>query len=100
MTTSMARRCSSKRCLSCAPVLVCCLACTTLTFAQSGFDEVHINPVPTRKVQKNLEKRDIAYSDAPLIHKNVDLVIVPVTVTDQQNRIVTGLDQKNFQLFD
>jgi Ca-activated chloride channel family protein len=96
----MARRCSSKRCLTCAPVLACCLVCATLTFAQSGFEEVHVNPLPAHNAQQNPEKRDIAYADAPLIRKNVDLVMVPVTVTDQRNRIVTGLDQNNFRLFD
>ena len=96
----MARRCSSKRCLTCAPMLACCLVCATLTFAQSGFEEVHLNPLPSDKAQQNPENRDIADADAPLIHKNVDLVMVPVTVTDQRNRIVTGLDQNNFRLFD
>jgi Ca-activated chloride channel family protein len=96
----MARRFSSKHCITYAPVLACCLACATLTFAQSGFDEIHVNPLPTPKSQQNVDQRDIAYTEPPLIHKNVDLVMVPVTVTDQMNRIVTGLDQRNFQLFD
>ncbi|HUZ47034.1 MAG TPA: VWA domain-containing protein [Terriglobia bacterium] len=34
------------------------------------------------------------------IHVNVDRVMVPVTVTDPYGRIVTGLDQDNFQVFD
>jgi Ca-activated chloride channel family protein len=93
----MARRCSSKRCLSYAPVLACCLACATLTFAQDDFQDVHINPLPK---PQTTEKREIASANMPVIHKNVDLVMVPVTVTDQLNRIVTGLDQNNFRLFD
>lgn len=93
----MARRCTSKRCFTYAPVLACCLACATLTFAQSSLDEVHVNPLPTPKLQQN---RDVTYADAPIIRKNVDLVMVPVTVTDQRDRIVTGLDQNNFRLFD
>jgi len=95
----MARRCLSKL-LPSAPMMACCLACATLTFAQSGFNEVHVDPVPTPKLQQNAEKHTIAHVDAPLIRKSVDLVMVPVTVTDQMNRIVTGLDQNNFQLFD
>jgi Ca-activated chloride channel family protein len=35
-----------------------------------------------------------------LIHSNVDLVTVPVTITDALNRPVVGLDQDNFQLFE
>ena len=34
------------------------------------------------------------------IQVNADLVLVPVTVTDPQNRLVTGLERGNFQLFD
>jgi Ca-activated chloride channel family protein len=78
-------------------VLACWLACATLTFAQSSLDEVHVNPLPSPKLQQN---RDVTYADAPIIRKNVDLVMVPVTVTDQRDRIVTGLDQANFRLFD
>jgi len=96
----MAGHYSSRRCFSCSSVLACCLACTTLTLAQSSPDEVHINPLPSPKTQQSLEKREIAYADAPIIRKSVDLVMVPVTVTDQMNRIVTGLGQNNFKLFD
>ncbi len=31
---------------------------------------------------------------------DVNLVLVPMTVTDPMNRLVTGLDQENFQIFD
>jgi Ca-activated chloride channel family protein len=31
---------------------------------------------------------------------DVDLVLVPVTITDEMNRIVTGLDRDNFQVFE
>ncbi len=34
------------------------------------------------------------------IRKDVDLVLVPVTVTDPMNRLVTGLEKENFQLTD
>ncbi|MGA3082048.1 MAG: VWA domain-containing protein [Terracidiphilus sp.] len=35
-----------------------------------------------------------------LIRVNVDMVLVPVTVTDTMNRLVTGLDREDFQIFD
>jgi len=41
-----------------------------------------------------------AGSPGSAIHVNVDLVLVPVTVTDPQDRLVTGLEKENFQLFD
>jgi Ca-activated chloride channel family protein len=31
---------------------------------------------------------------------DVDLVLVPVTITDPMNRLVTGLDKENFQLYE
>ncbi|MGI4826867.1 MAG: VWA domain-containing protein [Janthinobacterium lividum] len=31
---------------------------------------------------------------------NADLVLVPMTVTDPQNRLVTGLERNNFEVFD
>jgi Ca-activated chloride channel family protein len=34
------------------------------------------------------------------IRMNVDLVLVPVTITDPMNRLVTGLDQPDFQLYE
>ncbi len=34
------------------------------------------------------------------IHVDVDLVVVNVTVTDPYDRIVTGLDKSNFQIYD
>ena len=34
------------------------------------------------------------------LRKDVDLVLVPVTVTDPMNRLVTGLEKENFQLSD
>ena len=31
---------------------------------------------------------------------DVDLVLVPVTITDPMNRLVTGLDKENFTLYE
>jgi Ca-activated chloride channel family protein len=35
-----------------------------------------------------------------LLRLNVDLVLVPVTVTDPLNRLVTGLEQEDFQIYE
>ena len=67
--------------------------------AQTSIDDIHIPP------------RERSISEAPLgaphppsgialIRSNVDLVTVPVTITDAMNRPVTGLDRDNFQLFE
>jgi Ca-activated chloride channel family protein len=34
------------------------------------------------------------------IRANVDLVLVPITVTDPMNRLVTGLEQQDFQIYE
>jgi Ca-activated chloride channel family protein len=34
------------------------------------------------------------------IRLNVDMVLIPVTVTDPMNRLVTGLEQEDFQIFE
>jgi len=35
-----------------------------------------------------------------LIRMNVDMVLVPVTVTDPMNRLVTGLEKEDFQIYE
>jgi Ca-activated chloride channel family protein len=35
-----------------------------------------------------------------LIRMNVDMVLIPVTVTDPMNRLVTGLEQEDFQIYE
>src|ERR1700677_2414444 len=34
------------------------------------------------------------------IRMNVDMVLVPVTVSDPMNRLVTGLEEEDFQVFE
>jgi Ca-activated chloride channel family protein len=68
--------------------------------AQTAIDDVHITPHA-----KSVNVATAAYSPVPpaggsLIRTSVDLVMVPVTITDLLNRPVVGLDQENFQLFE
>jgi Ca-activated chloride channel family protein len=66
---------------------------------------VHIQP---REVEKPAAapKPELLASTAGLtahvrpLKVDVDLVLVPVTITDPLNRLVTGLDKENFQLFE
>jgi len=39
-------------------------------------------------------------SPGAAIHVDVNLVLVPMTVTDPMNRLVTGLEKENFQIYD
>jgi Ca-activated chloride channel homolog len=66
-------------------------------------DEIHISPRVTDLPDKLSEQNaleDTVLTRAPMIKSKVDLVLVPVTVTDPMNRLVTGLDKENFQVFE
>jgi Ca-activated chloride channel family protein len=80
-------------------VFTCCLA--SIGWAQTAIDDVHLSP----RVEP--PKTDAAeYIDPSLkthtkpLKVDVSLVLVPVTITDPMNRLVTGLDKENFQLFE
>jgi Ca-activated chloride channel family protein len=64
-------------------------------YAQSGISDVHIQPEVQPGGGGNLTNRD-----PNTIRTKVDLVLVPVTVTDTFNRVVVGLEQGNFQLYE
>lgn len=71
-------------------------------WAQS-LDEVHVAPPPksaespARVVQPAASRGALPLRPKPLRH-DVELVLVPVTVTDSYNHLVTGLDRKDFAL--
>jgi Ca-activated chloride channel family protein len=84
--------------------LVFCTFCTIAgavqpASAQSSIDDVHI---ALREVPVTVAKAEYSPNPAQalLIRKNVDLVLVPVSVTDGLQRLVTGLDQANFEVFE
>ena len=76
-------------------------------WAQTTVNDVHI---PPREVEKSkTEAEQVAKQSlvSPTLDARVrplkvavDLVLVPVTITDPLNRLVTGLDKENFQLFE
>jgi len=77
---------------------------TSGVLAQTGLDDVHIAPR-----EKTVDVASTAYSanstaggfaGASLIRTSVNLVLVPVTITDDLHRPVLGLDQENFELFE
>jgi Ca-activated chloride channel homolog len=63
-------------------------------WAQSPVDDVHVNP----RVQPPSPPKENEIIDPSLrthtkpIKTNVELVLVPVTITDPLNRLVTGLE--------
>ncbi len=89
------------------PILAACvLFCLCVpSMGQTDVNDVH---VLQREVEKPKEppKQDLVSSTSGLsahvrpMKVDVDLVLVPVTITDPMNRLVTGLEKENFQLFE
>jgi Ca-activated chloride channel family protein len=67
-------------------------------FAQTSIGDVHVLPRAVT-AEATLASASL-HSRIDVIHSSVDLVTVPVTITDNLNRPVIGLDQDNFQLFE
>jgi Ca-activated chloride channel homolog len=70
------------------------------TEAQSDSEEVHIAPRPQSSVAADNVTNPLWSTHTKSFKVDVDLVLVPVTVTDQMNRLVTGLDKSNFQVYE
>jgi len=72
---------------------------SAIALAQSELDTAHIFP---RENPQMLGSANLATSPGHMhaIKQNVDLVLVPVSVTDGRQRLVTGLDQSNFQVLE
>jgi len=90
--------------IRCALTLACFLAFTLATGAQDV--NVHIEPKPAPP--KTVDTKEDAASTDPSLKNHakpgmavdVNLVLVNVTVTDDWNRIVTGLDKENFSVLE
>ena len=69
--------------------------------AQSPVDDVHVSPrvQPPPPAEKRSSIPRSRTHTKPL-KVDVDLVLVPVTITDPMNRLVTGLDKENFTLYE
>ena len=69
-------------------------------FSQGGDENVHVTPrpKPDEKIVTPEQQKDKL--NIKSYRKDVDLVLVNVTVTDPMNRLVTGLEKENFQLFE
>jgi Ca-activated chloride channel homolog len=86
--------------LSFAVILVFAACAAFPLRAQNSKEDVHIQP----RVQAAAPKEpdiDPAFKTHTKPYKvDVDMVLVPVTITDPLNRLVTGLDRDNFNLFE
>src|SRR3984893_5959384 len=70
-------------------------------WAQSPVDDVHVSPrvQPPPPAEKEIMDPSLRTHTKPL-KVDVNLVLVPVTITDPMNRLVTGLDKENFTLYE
>ncbi len=74
--------------------------------AVPGFAQVDTNDIHVQPREEKEKKPVVPQADPSLnIHTrpmrvDVNLVLVPVTITDPDNRLVTGLEKENFHVFD
>ena len=80
---------------------VVCLLIPGTGTAQVLNDDVHINPnlQPAPLPSNGVVDASLRTHTKP-IKVDVNLVLVPVTITDPMNRLVTGLDKENFSIFE
>ena len=86
-------------CVSSAILLVV-VACVLPGFAQNSTEDVHIQPRVMPGPPKEPEIDPVLKTHTKPLKVGVDMVLVPVTITDPLNRLVTGLDRENFNLFE
>jgi len=69
--------------------------------AQVSVDDVHVTPriePPKADAMDSLDPSLKTHSKP--LKVDVSLVLVPVTITDPMNRLVTGLDKENFEVYE
>jgi Ca-activated chloride channel family protein len=88
-------------------LLALCTACglPMMVLGQTDVNDVHVVPRDPEKGKTEEVAKDNVISPSLNAHVRplkvaVDLVLVPVTITDPMNRLVTGLEKENFQLFE
>jgi Ca-activated chloride channel family protein len=82
-------------------VLICGLLTGIPLSAQSETDQAHVKPLVTPAVDRTKEIIDPSLkTHTKPLRVDVDLVLIPVTITDPMNRLVTGLDRENFAVFE
>src|SRR5271169_3453975 len=82
-------------------VLLVFAVCSVLPlFAQTSTEDVHIQPRVQPAAPKEPDVDPAFKTHTKPMKVQVDMVLVPVTITDPLNRLVTGLDRENFNLFE
>jgi len=73
----------------------------SVAFAQVSIEDVHVAPRVEPAKPNPLDSVDPSLRTHTRPMKvDVSLVLIPVTITDPMNRLVTGLDKENFEIFE
>ena len=84
--------------------MLACFSWSAIAQTTTDVNDVHVQP---REVEKPKDEpllvpptTDRLSAHVRPLKVDVDLVLVPVTITDPLNRLVTGLEKENFQLYE
>jgi Ca-activated chloride channel homolog len=73
------------------------------SWSQTDVNDVHVPPRPVETAKTTgLTPDNVSGLNTHIrpLRTSADLVLVPVTITDPMNRLVTGLEKENFQLYE
>lgn len=76
-------------------ILVSAMIC-----AQTSVDDVHVTPRRNPTLTSGASIQALNSAGLHIIRTDTRLVLVPVSVTDQMQRVVTGLSRDNFEVFE
>ena len=102
-TLTRTMRCPERAAIACVStvVLAAFFWVSPRAGAQVSIDEVHVTPrIEAAKPQALDVLNPALRTRTKPLKVDVSLVLVPVTITDPMNRLVTGLDRENFQIFE
>jgi Ca-activated chloride channel family protein len=94
----------------CALAAILCMASASGQDQEDPLNKVHTTPPATTTPDTGAPKgaeapavtgtASLKIRPGERIRLNVDMVLVPVTITDPMNRLVTGLEKEDFQLYE
>jgi Ca-activated chloride channel homolog len=76
------------------------LVASQLAVSQTDLSDVHVDSRKPDKSESNTMTQPGSDKKMEPLKVDVNLVLVPVTVTDDMNRVVLGLDKENFQVYE
>jgi Ca-activated chloride channel homolog len=81
-------------------VLVVPIVFGAMLWAQTSVDDVHVTPRRSPAISGGVSMQGLNSSGLHIIRTDTRLVLVPVSVTDQMQRVVTGLSRDNFEVIE